>query len=40
MGRNFAEALSTVEGLDIEGAITMHLQSNHYLLLCLLLTVV
>ena len=30
MGRNFAEALSTVEGLDIEGAIIMHLQSNHY----------
>ncbi|NDB59945.1 hypothetical protein EB001_16075 [bacterium] len=30
MGRNFAEALANVEGLDIEGAIIMHLQSNHY----------
>jgi len=30
MGRNLAEALSTVEGLDIEDAIIMHLQGNHY----------
>lgn len=30
MGRNFAEALASAEGLDIEGAIIMHLQSNHY----------
>ena len=30
MGRTFADALSTATGLDIEGAIAIHLQSNHY----------